>query len=135
MGEQNPDLAKNISEEIAKRLERSKSPIPIGISNRHLHLNQGDWDVLFGKGVEPRKFRDVKQPGFWAAHEVVSTEGPKGRLDNIRLVAPHRAKTQIEISKTDAQILGLRPPIRDSGDLVGSTPVKVIGPKGTLELK
>jgi propanediol utilization protein len=135
MGEQNPDLAKNITEEIAKRLERSKSPIPIGISNRHFHLNQDDWDVLFGKGTEPKKFRDVKQPGFWAAYETVSIEGPKGKLDNIRLVAPHRSKTQIEISKTDAQILGLKPPIRDSGDLAGSTGVKVIGPKGTLTIK
>jgi putative phosphotransacetylase len=135
MGEQNPDLAKRITEEIAKRLERSKSPIPVGISNRHLHLSQDDWDKLFGKDSAPRKFRDVKQPGFWAAHEVVSIEGPKGKLENIRLVAPHRAKTQIEISKTDAQILGLRPPIRDSGDLQGSTPVKVVGPKGSIEIK
>lgn len=135
MGEQDPELAKRITEEVAKRLERSKSPIPVGISNRHFHLSQQDWDTLFGKGTEPRKFRDVKQPGFWAAHETISIEGPKGKLENIRLVAPHRAKTQIEISKTDAQVLGLKPPIRDSGDLIGSSPVKVVGPKGSIDLK
>jgi putative phosphotransacetylase len=133
--EQDPELAKKITAEIVSRMERSKTQIPVGISNRHFHLCQADWDVLFGKNTQPRKFRDVKQPGFWAAHEVVSIEGPKGRIDNIRLVAPHRAKTQIEISKTDAQIIGLKPPIRDSGDLAGSTGVRVVGPKGTVEIK
>ncbi len=135
MGEQDPELAKRITEDIAKRLERSKSPIPIGISSRHLHLNQDDWDKLFGKGSQPRKFRDIKQPGFWAAHETVAIEGPKGRIDNIRLVAPHRARTQVEISKTDAALLGVRPPIRDSGDLDGSTPIKIVGPKGSIDVK
>jgi propanediol utilization protein len=53
MGEQNPDLAKKITEDIAKRLERSKSPVPVGISNRHFHLQQEHWDILFGKGSEP----------------------------------------------------------------------------------
>lgn len=133
--DQNPELAKNITAEIALRLERSKSPIPVGISNRHVHLDQKDWDVLFGKNSEPRKFRAVKQPGFWAAYETVDIEGPKGIVKNIRLVAPHRPKTQVEISKTDAQILGLRPPVRDSGDLGGSTPVRIIGPKGTIEIR
>jgi putative phosphotransacetylase len=133
--DQDPELAKRITADIAKRLERSKSPIPVGVSNRHFHLCQEDWDKLFGKGTEPRKFRAVKQPGFWAAYETVAIEGPKGRIDNIRLVAPHRSKTQIEISKTDAQIIGLRPPIRDSGDLAGSAPVRIIGPKGTIEIK
>ena len=133
--DQDPKLAEKITAELTKRLERSKSPIPIGISNRHFHLCQEDWDALFGKGSQPRKFRAVKQPGFWAAHETVAIVGPKGRIDNIRLVAPHRARTQIEISKTDAQIIGLKPPIRDSGDLAGSTGVRIIGPKGAIEVK
>ncbi|MBI4375719.1 MAG: phosphate propanoyltransferase [Elusimicrobia bacterium] len=133
--DQNPELAKKITEDIVSRLERSKSPIPIGISNRHVHLDQRHWDTLFGKGAAPRKFRSVKQPGFWACYETVAIEGPKGRIDNVRLIAPHRPKTQIEISQTDAQQLGLRPPIRDSGKLEGSAPVRVIGPKGTLEIK
>ena len=133
--DQDPELAKRITAELARSLERSKSPIPVGVSNRHAHLDQKDWDVLFGRGSEPRKFRAVKQPGFWAAHETVDIEGPKGVVKNIRLVAPHRPKTQVEISKTDAQVLGLKPPVRDSGDLSGSTAVRIVGPKGTIELK
>lgn len=132
--DQDPRLAEGITREIALRLERSKTPIPVGISNRHLHLRQEDWDALFGKEHQPRKFRSVKQPGFYACYETVSVEGPKGRLDNIRLIAPHRPRTQIEISRTDAQILGLKPPIRDSGDLDGSSPVRVIGPRGAIEI-
>lgn len=133
--DQNPELAKKITAEIVSRMERSKTSIPIGISNRHVHFHQEHWDVLFGKGREPRKFRSVKQPGFWACYETVDIEGPKGAIKNVRLIAPHRPKTQIEISQTDAQTLGLKPPIRDSGDLAGSASVKVIGPEGTLEIK
>lgn len=133
--DQDPELAKKITAEIVSRLERSKSLIPVGVSNRHVHFSQADFDVLFGKGAAVRKFRQVKQPGFYACYETVAVEGPKGRIDNIRLVAPHRKNTQIEISKTDAAVLGLRPPIRDSGDVGGSSPVRVIGPKGSLEIK
>lgn len=133
--DQDPELAKKITAEIVSRMERSKTAVPIGVSNRHVHLNQADWDVLFGKGMAPRKFRQVKQPGFYACYETVDIEGPKGKIEKVRLIAPHRKNTQIEISKTDAGILGLKPPVRDSGDLEGSAPVRVIGPKGTIEIK
>lgn len=133
--DQDPELAKKITADIVSRMERSKTVIPVGISNRHVHLNQEHWDVLFGKSLEPRKFRAVKQPGFYACFETVDIEGPKGIVEKVRLIAPHRPKTQIEISKTDAGVLGLKPPVRDSGDLAGSTPVRVIGPKGTIEIK
>ncbi len=114
---------------------RYETPIPVGVSNRHVHLCQADWDFLFGAGTEPRKFRSVKQPGFWACYETVNLEGPKGKIENVRLIAPHRKKTQVEIAKTDASQLGFRPPVRGSGDLGGSSPVKIIGPKGVLEVK
>lgn len=133
--DQDPELAKKITAEIVSRMERSKTDIPIGVSNRHVHLRQEDFDALFGQGAAVRKFRAVKQPGFYACHETVDIEGPKGLVKSVRLIAPHRSKTQVEISKTDASALGLRPPVRDSGDLGGSTPVRIIGPKGTIEVK
>lgn len=129
------ELAQDITDKILERMERSKKPIPVGVSNRHIHLSQEDWDTLFGKGVNPRKFRSVVQPGFYACYEVMTIEGPKGKLDNVRLIAPHRPGTQVEISKTDANALGAKPPVRDSGKLDGSAPVKITGPKGTIELK
>src|SRR3989338_7213844 len=133
--DQDPELAKKITDEIVSRMERSKTDIPIGVSNRHAHLKQEDWDILFGKGMQPRKFRSVKQPGFWACYEAVNIEGPKGLIKNVRLIAPHRPHTQIEISKTDAGILGLKPPVRDSWHLTGSGAVRVIGHKGDIEIK
>ena len=133
--DQDPDLAKKITAEIVSRMERSKTDIPIGVSNRHAHLTQEDFDARFGKGVVVRKFRSVKQPVFYACYETVNIEGPKGLIKNIRLIAPHRSKTQIEISKTDAGVLGLKPPVRDSGDLEGSSEVRLIGPKGAIEIK
>ncbi len=110
-------------------------PILVGVSNRHVHLCQADWDFLFGPGLVPRKFRSVKQPGFWACYETVDIEGPKGKIEKVRLIAPHRKKTQVEVARTDASQLGLRPPVRGSGDLGGSSPVMIFGPKGELEIK
>ncbi|MBI4051651.1 MAG: phosphate propanoyltransferase [Elusimicrobia bacterium] len=109
--------------------------IPVGVSNRHVHLSQEHWELLFGKGTEPRKFKSVVQPGFYACYETVDLVGPKGKIGNVRLIAPHRPQTQIEISKTDAAVLGIRPPVRDSGKLDGSAGIRVVGPKATLELK
>lgn len=126
------ELAKDITDKILERMERSKKPIPVGVSNRHIHLSQEDWDTIFGRGVQPRKFRSVKQPGFYACYEVVALEGPKGRIENVRLIAPHRPGTQVEVSRTDAAALGAAPPVRDSGKLDGSASVKIVGPKGTL---
>jgi putative phosphotransacetylase len=133
--DQDPGLAKLITEKVVERMERAKTAVPIGVSNRHAHLSQEHWEVLFGKGVEPRKFRSVKQPGFYACYETVAIEGPKGRIDNVRLIAPHRPKTQIEISKTDAAAIGAKPPVRDSGKLDASAPVRIVGPKGTIEIQ
>jgi propanediol utilization protein len=116
-------------------LSRFETPIPVGVSNRHVHLCQADWDFLFGPELSPRKFRTVKQPGFWACYETVDIEGPKGKIEKVRLIAPHRKKTQVEVARTDASQLGLRPPVRGSGDLSGSSPVRLIGPKGSLEIK
>lgn len=132
--DQHPESGKRVAVEAAVRLERS-APIPVGVSNRHAHLSQEHWEILFGKGAEPRRFRSVKQPGFYACYETVRVEGPKGRVENVRLIAPHRPRTQIEVSKTEAAALGVKPPVRDSGKLEGSAPMRLVGPRGSLELK
>ena len=129
------DLAQRITEKIKERMERSQKPIPVGISNRHLHLTREHFEILFGKGAQPRKFRSVVQPGYYACYETVTLKGPKEEIPHVRLIAPHRPKTQIEISKTDAMILGIKPPVRDSGKLEGSAGITLVGPKGRLELK
>ncbi|MBI5245155.1 MAG: phosphate propanoyltransferase [Elusimicrobia bacterium] len=129
-----PDLAREIAQDILERLRRSKVQVPLGISNRHVHLSQAHWDLLFGRGSQPSKLRQLRQPGYYACHETVGVEGPKGRLDALRVIAPHRPKTQVELARTDAFSLGLEAPVAGSGKLEGAAPVKIYGPKGSIEV-
>jgi len=129
------DLAKTIAEDIAKRMKRSEIPIPIGVSNRHCHLTEEHFKILFGAAQAPKKIKDIKQPGFWAAEEAIEVKGPKGSIKKVRLVAPYRSHTQIELAATDALMIGVKPPVRESGDVKGSAGATLIGPAGQVEIK
>ena len=109
--------------------------VPVGISNRHVHLSQKDLETLFGEGYQLTPIKDLSQPGQFAADEVVSVIGPKGQIDKVRILGPVRKYTQVEVSRTDSFCLGISPPVRDSGDLTDSPGVIVVGPKGRVELK
>lgn len=109
--------------------------IPIGISNRHVHLSREDLETLFGANAELTKFRDLSQPGQFAAEQKVTLVGPKGVIENVRVLGPVRHETQVEISVSDCFKLGVRAPIRSSGDLAGSAGVTLVGPKGSVTLK
>ena len=108
--------------------------IPVGVSNRHFHLSQADLEKLFGPGYQLTKLREVSQKGQYATQETLSVTGPKGKIDNIRIVGPARGMTQLEVSRSDAILLGVDPPVRYSGDLSGTPGVKVVGPKGEVVL-
>lgn len=112
-----------------------KRQLPIALSNRHLHLSQEDIDVLFGSGYELTKVKDLGQPGQYACNEKIDIEGSKGTIKGIRVLGPARNKSQIEISLGDARVLGLETYIRNSGDLKDTPGVKMIGPKGQVDLK
>jgi putative phosphotransacetylase len=114
----------------------TKIEVPIEISARHIHLSQQDKDVLFGVNYQFNKMRDVSQPNQYATQEVLKIKGPKNIFDSVRIVAPVRKKTQVEISITDAYVLGIkRPPVLVSGDLDNSVGgVELIGPKGSIIL-
>lgn len=108
--------------------------VPVGISNRHVHLSRQDMDTLFGPGAELTRMKAVKQPGQYAAEETVTVCGPKGKLERVRVLGPLRAKTQVEISQSDGIRLGLAAPLRMSGDLDGTPGAEIIGPAGTVML-
>ncbi|NLL18397.1 MAG: phosphate propanoyltransferase [Clostridia bacterium] len=108
--------------------------IPVGVSNRHVHLSQEHLEQLFGPGYELTIWKDLVQPGQYASKETVSVVGTKGIIENVRVLGPVRKKTQVEISRTDAFKLGLKAPIRDSGDHEGTSGCVLVGPKGMVSI-
>lgn len=109
--------------------------IPVGISNRHIHLTREHVDILFGKGYELTKLKDLSQPGQFACKEQLTLVGPSMRaIEGVRVLGPERKRSQVEISRTDSFVLKVKPPVRESGDVDGSAPVTIIGPKGIVTL-
>ena len=109
--------------------------ISVGISNRHVHLKQEDLEKLFGEGYELHKVADLNQPEQFKAAETVTIKTKKSEISNVRILGPVRNYTQVEISKTDAYKLGINPPIRESGDLLDSAVVTIVGPNGSVEVE
>lgn len=110
-------------------------PVVAHISNRHLHLSKEHIEALFGPGYELRKQKDLMQPGQYAAEETVTLVGPRASIENVRVLGPARKQTQVEISGTDQFTLGLRAPVRESGQLEGTPGVRLRGPAGEVELE
>lgn len=110
--------------------------VPVGVSNRHIHLSEADVETLFGKGYKLTPFKDLSQPGQYACNETLTLIGPSLRpIENVRVLGPTRGKSQVEISATDSYVLKVKPPVRESGNIAGSAPIIIVGPKGIVELK
>ena len=109
--------------------------VPIGVSARHIHLTQEHVEALFGEGYQLTKKKDL-MGGQFASNETVTIVGLKLRaIENVRILGPVRSKSQVEVSATDAIKLGMKVPVRMSGDLAGSAPIAIVGPKGAIYLK
>ena len=110
--------------------------VPVGVSNRHIHLTKADLAVLFGEGYELTPLKDLSQPGQFACKETLTLVGPSRRpIENVRVLGPLRGKSQVEISATDSYVLKVKPPVRESGNVAGSAGVTIVGPKGVVQLK
>ncbi|MCR8852069.1 phosphate propanoyltransferase [Lysinibacillus fusiformis] len=134
------NLVQKIVEEVLQQvLKNQSSPphdgkIPIGVSARHVHLAQAEVEQLFGENYQLTPKFELSQPGQFAAEETVVIAGPKGSIERVRILGPARSLSQVEVSWTDAMKLGIKPPLRISGDIQGSSPVTLIGPKGSAVL-
>jgi len=122
---------------IVTALKETEKPVsgysvPVGVSNRHIHLSQQDVETLFGKGYQLTKKKEL-MGGQFAANECCTIVGLKLRaIENVRVLGPVRKNTQVEISQTDARKLGINVPVRESGDIKGSAPIAIVGPKGAI---
>ena len=109
--------------------------VVLGVSNRHVHLCERDLKILFGENYELEVVKELVQPGEFASNSFVTIKTEKSTIEKVRVLGPIRSYTQVEISLTDAYKLGVKPPVRDSGDLAGSSAVTLIGPNGSIDLK
>ena len=106
--------------------------IRVGVSNRHIHLCREDADILFGKDYRFKKRNDLTQTGEYACEEVIKVSTSQYEFPYVRVLAPLRDYTQVEVSLDDGKLLGINPPVRDSGDLDDSESVWLEGPNGKI---
>ena len=110
----------------AAPVAKEQGGIPIGVSNRHIHLSKNDLETLFGEGYELTPMKDLSQPGQYACKEVLTIIGPSMRpIENVRVLGPVRGASQVEISATDSYVLKVKPPVRESGNIKGSAPIRI----------
>lgn len=112
-----------------------QKPVLIETSARHVHVSRRVLNILFGEGYELTYKKDLSQPGQFACEERVQVIGPKNSFPAVSILGPVRPETQVELSAGDARAIGVKAPIRESGDLKGSAGCKLVGPKGEVELE
>jgi len=108
--------------------------VPVGVSNRHLHLSENDIRALFGEGHSLTFKKALSQPGQFASEETVTLIGPKGSIPGVRVLGPSRSESQIELAFTDAVKLGIKPPVRDSGNLEDTPSIELVNGERKIHL-
>ncbi|MBC1884540.1 phosphate propanoyltransferase [Listeria seeligeri] len=135
------ELKSLIKKIVADTINGAETEIPIGVSNRHIHLTESDYNQLFpNEPIQVKKW--LKQPGEFAAEQTLTVVSGKGELKSVRILGPLRKFSQVELSKTDVRMLGLQIPIRISGDIEGTPGIKLVSktreltlPKGVIVAK
>lgn len=110
-------------------------PILIEVSARHAHVTEETLKILFGPEGQLTVKKELSQPGQFASNQKIDIVGPKKTISGVSILGPVRSRDQVEVSATDARALGVDAPIRESGDVDGSAPIKLVGPCGEIELK
>ncbi|MCR8743973.1 ethanolamine utilization phosphate acetyltransferase EutD [Romboutsia lituseburensis] len=127
------NLLNEIVQEVISRVKK-EAFIEVEASGRHVHLSEEDVEKLFGKGYTLTKLRDLSQPGQYACKERVTITGPKGSIKNVIVLGPCRKETQVEVSLTDGSSLGVKAPIKQSGDLKNTLGIKISTEHGEVSL-
>lgn len=127
------NLLHDIIEEVVRRV-KDEAFIEVEASGRHVHLTQEHIDILFGEGHELTRIKDLSQPGQYACKERVTISGPRGNIDNVVVLGPPRKETQVEVSFTDALVLGSIPPVKLSGDLDNTAEITISTDRAAIAL-
>lgn len=127
------DLLNSIVDEVVKRV-KDEAFIEVEASGRHVHLAEKDIEKLFGVNYKLTKIKDLSQPGQFACKERVTIKGPKGSIKNVVVLGPARAETQVEVSLTDSLALGVKPPIKMSGELLDTPGITIESDRGVVNL-
>ncbi len=125
-------LGYQVAAQVSRRREQKQ--IPVEVSAHHVHLSGRDVDALFGAGYQLTYRTELSQPGQFACQETVDLVGPRGRVERVRILGPVRRQTQVEIAMTEEFRLGIKAPIRASGDLEGTPGITLAGPRGALDV-
>ena len=123
-----------------------ENKILVETSARHIHLTQETFDYLMGKEngehAELVVRAPLSQPGQYVSTTRLNLVGPdnpktgKPRIiAGVSILGPLRKEDQVEISATDARTLGVKAPIRQSGDVKGSGACKVVNPENGREVE
>ena len=97
-------------------------------SARHIHVTKEALEALCGKGFELNVKKELSQPGQFASDTKLDIVGPKSTIKGVSILGPCRNFNQVEVSATDARTLGVKAPLRESGDIKGSAPIKIVNP-------
>ena len=115
--------------------EKKMKKILVETSARHIHVTQETLEILCGKGAKLEVKAMLSQPGQFVSTTRLDLVGPKRTISGVSILGPVRKENLVEVSLTDARTLGVAAPVRESGDIKGSAPIKVVGPCGEVELK
>ena len=127
------NLLQDIIEEVVRRV-KDEAFIEVEASGRHVHLTREHIDISFGEGHELTRIKDLSQPGQYACKERVTISGPRGKIDNVVVLGPPRNETQVEVSFTDALVLGSIPPVKLSGDLENTPEITISTERASIAL-
>ena len=125
----------NLIDKVIDRIQNElDSSFEVEASGRHVHLSRKELDALFGTGYELTKAKDLSQPGQYASKERLTVVGPKGAFHNVVILGPVRKESQVEVSLTDCLQLGVKAPIRESGDIEGTPGIVLVNGDTSVSL-
>lgn len=125
----------NLIDKVIDRIQNElDGSFEVEASGRHVHLSRKELDALFGTGYELTKAKDLSQPGQYASKERLTVVGPKGAYHNVVILGPVRKESQVEVSLTDCLQLGVKAPIRESGDIEGTPGIVLVNGDKSVSL-